>query len=301
MVRTIRKICIAVFFLSVVLYGVVTVYGNYTEDSKAPEISMEAEEVAVSVADGDSAVLEGVTAWDATDGDVTDLLVVKSKSNFISGTSREVTIAAFDAAGNVSRATRRITYTDYTTPRVSLSGQLSVSVNDSSELLDIITVTDCLDGDITDQVQFAFDDSSQTVEAGDFLMYIQVSNSAGDMLDLPVTVTFYEGSQSANTPQIALTEYLVYVGAGEEVDASSYLDTVTIGDTVYTLDAEQAAFVPDEESAENGAEAIPLSEVTVEGQADTETAGVSELTYSYTDSSTELTGTARLVIVAEEG
>lgn len=300
MIRRIRGIVIALFVLAVLAYGGVTMYSRSTADSGGPSISMDAQEVTVSVADGDSAILAGVTATDAEDGDVTDLLVVESKSNFITAGVRDVTIAAFDRDGNVTKATRRITYSDYTSPTVTLSGPLAASTSNSSALLDVITVTDCLDGDLTGQVQIVFEDTTKSVAVGEFAMRIQVSNSAGDTLDLPVTVRFYNASDEASAPQLTLTDYLIYVQPGETVDPEDYLDTLTVGRTAYSWRADQSAFVEEDVEAEEEAAVIHRYSVKIDDPVDTSAPGVYEITYSYTDSD-EVTGTVRLVVVVEEG
>ncbi len=301
MIKLIRRICIILFVVSLAAYGGVTAYGYLTSDSGGPSISMDPQEVTVSVADGDSAVLEGVTATDAEDGDVTASLVVESMSNFITDGVRDATIAAFDSAGNVTKTTRRITYSDYTSPTVSLSGPLTASISDSSALLDVITVTDCLDGDLTSQVQVVFDDNSQSVSAGEFAMHIQVSNSAGDTLDLPVTVRFYSASEGSDTPQLTLTDYLIYAEQGADVDPEDYLDTITLGYDTYSWDPAENAFVSDEEAEDEDTAVIYRSSLKIDNPVDTSTPGTYEITYSYTDNDSGQTGTVRLIVVAEEG
>lgn len=301
MVKLIRRICIIFFVVSLVAYGGVRAYGFFTSDSGGPSINMDTEEVTVSVADGDSAILEGVTATDADDGDVTASLVVESMSNFITDGVRDATIAAFDSAGNVTKTTRRITYSDYTSPTVTLSGPLAASTSDSSALLDVITVTDCLDGDLTSQVQVVFDDNSQSVSAGEFAMHIQVSNSAGDTLDLPVTVRFYSASEEASAPQLTLSDYLIYVEQGADVDPVDYLNTITLDYNTYSWDSTENAFVLDGKAEGSETEVIYRSSLKINDSVDTSTPGAYEITYSYTDSDSDQTGTVRLVVVVEEG
>ncbi|MCD7760350.1 MAG: DUF5011 domain-containing protein [Clostridiales bacterium] len=296
MEKIIQRICIVAFGVSLAVFGVVSLYRLLTTDSRGPTITMDSQEVTVSVADGDAAILEGVTAQDGTDGDVTDSLVVERMSNFITDGVREATIAAFDSAGNVTKVTRQVVYSDYTAPTVTLSGPLAASTNDTGALLDVLTVTDCLDGDLTGQVQIIFDDNTQSVSAGEFAMRIQVSNSAGDTLDLPVTVRFYSASDETETPRLTLTDYLIYVEQGTEVDPEDYLDTITVGYTTYTWSAASNAFLSGDDT-----ETIRRYFVKVNDETDTSTPGVYEIAYSYTDRDSGLTGTVRLIVIVEEG
>ena len=83
--------------LSVVLY--------LDEDRTAPVIHME--EVKLEYRDGmsDEELLEGVTAIDETDGDVTGSLVVEKVSEVGNGTVI-VTFGVKDASGNVGKVSR---------------------------------------------------------------------------------------------------------------------------------------------------------------------------------------------------
>ena len=57
------------------------IYMGRQQDNSAPEISFQSEELQVSVTADDAALLEGVTAWDEQDGDVTSSIVVERVSN----------------------------------------------------------------------------------------------------------------------------------------------------------------------------------------------------------------------------
>ena len=47
-----------------------------------PVIEMDSESITVSVEGGDEAILEGVTATDKKDGDITENLFIESRTNF---------------------------------------------------------------------------------------------------------------------------------------------------------------------------------------------------------------------------
>lgn len=60
------------------------------------------------------ALLAGVTATDAEDGDVTASLLVEGISGRNDDGTVQVTYAAFDSNHHVTKATRAVRYTDYT-------------------------------------------------------------------------------------------------------------------------------------------------------------------------------------------
>ena len=134
-----NKIGILMFIVVSVLFFLFARQRNQGIDSSGPKMSIEQEILEVSVNDSEEKLLEGITAWDKKDGDVTDSVVLESLSAFISGSTRLATYAAFDSDQHVVRESRRITYTDYTKPEFSMrqlleypAGRSSISINHPS-------------------------------------------------------------------------------------------------------------------------------------------------------------------------
>ena len=90
----------------------------------APEILFDSEVISVPTGADDAALLAGVTATDAEDGDVTASLLVEGISGRNDDGTVQVTYAAFDANHHVTKATRAVRYTDYTKPRFALTQPL---------------------------------------------------------------------------------------------------------------------------------------------------------------------------------
>ena len=99
-----RKIVVILCTLDVILMALSVVL-YLDEDRTAPVIHME--EVELEYRDGmsDEELLEGVTATDETDGDVTGSLVVEKVSEVGNGTVI-VTYGVKDASGNVAKTSR---------------------------------------------------------------------------------------------------------------------------------------------------------------------------------------------------
>lgn len=304
MVRVIRYLCVVICVLSVAVYGAVTFYSGQKVDRDSPTIAMDEPQVVISIHDDESAVLRGITAQDKQDGDVTDMLIVESLGNFISDGVREATIAAFDEAGNVTKCTREVVYSDYTSPKVTLTGPLTVGLNQASKLLPRIRVTDCLDGDISSNVLLTVEssqgDTQQVINgsvAGTYAMRLEAANSAGDMLVLPLTVEYSSTLGENGRPVIGLRDYLIYIQKGQSFDPLSYLDTMTIYSRNYAWGGRNAGFV--RQTGDMEADTIPTADIDLSGKVDTNTPGVYEVTYSYTTDE-GLTGSVRLVVVVEE-
>jgi hypothetical protein len=201
-------------------------------DNTPPEIVVEDRVPELSVRDSAETLLQGVTARDAVDGDVTDSLVVESIRLLRQDGTVTVTYAAFDGSGNVSKKTREALYTDYESPRFSLNRALLFGQK-SYDLLSVITASDMLDGDITGRIRATALDEVVTDYNGTYRVRFQVTNTLGDTVDLVLPVEVYTpGNMEAN---MTLTEYLVYLTDGDSFNARDYLGELTVGRETVTL------------------------------------------------------------------
>lgn len=218
------------------------------KDSLGPIIEMDSAEIYVSVYDPDQQPLAGMTATDGKDGDVTSLMLIENISDFVAENTRVVSYAAFDRDNHVSKAERRMIYTDYTEPVFSLSGPLRFpAASTRKDYLNNLTVTDCLDGNMSDQAAFTSDSVINTSVPGDYKVTVAVTNSAGDTHTLPVTLTVYDQTKESSVPSIALTDYLVYTVPGQRIDPISLIDHVTYRGTEYGITTEEGTFAVDTE------------------------------------------------------
>ena len=110
------------------------------QDHQPPKITMNQEEITLSVQDDPALLLAGVTAMDDYDGDVTAGMLVESVGTLAPDFTASVTYAAFDSAGNVSKASRRVRYSDYTGMRFHLDGPLVFSTNNTHTMMNLVTV-----------------------------------------------------------------------------------------------------------------------------------------------------------------
>ncbi len=222
--RRLRLLILAFFAIVFIIFSFTRLRDYITSDYTAPVIQADTDSIEVSVSAGDEELLVGMTASDNLDGDVTNTLVVVSKTKFISKGKLRVNYAAFDKNNNVGVAARNVTYTDYYSPRFSMSQPLRfVSGNSSTNYLKYVTATDCLDGNITQQIKITFGDTESTGNTTSRQkVNIQVTNSAGDTSTLELWAIF-EDYNSYNEPAPALSDYIIYVKQGERPDYSSYV------------------------------------------------------------------------------
>ena len=102
-----RKIVVILCTLDVILMALSVVL-YLDEDRTAPVIHMEETELEYRDGMSDEELLEGVTATDETDGDVTGSLVVEKVSEVGNGVVI-VTFGAKDASNNVAKTSRVMT------------------------------------------------------------------------------------------------------------------------------------------------------------------------------------------------
>lgn len=259
-------------------------YDRAVTDNRPPQIIMEDGELQVSVYDSRDVLLQGVTAKDDTDGDVTASLIVESVGSITDDDRVTVTYAAFDQAGNVAKKTRTVHYTDYVSPRFYLEEPLAFGYGSGKDIVDLIGAYDKVDGDITHRVKVTSLESEPISAPGVYKVLIQVHNSLGDIQNLTLEVKIYP-SGSYNS-QLNLKNYLVYLPVGEGFDAEDYLDSfVWAGNTT-----KLSGGVPGE------------LDLVLSGQVDVTKPGVYTVEYTMSRSygSQSYTGFAELVVVVEE-
>ena len=299
--RRLRTLSITLFIASLILFGINYYRRSVYGDKTGPVFQIEDSLVQVSVKDDEKALLKGLTATDAADGDVTDSVIVESISPFTGTGRRIVSYAAFDSDNHVSHAKRELAYTDYRASQFHLSKPLSFAMN-ATNLLDGITADDCIDGDLTKSVKLMSEDEIDTSHVGEYSARLKVTNSAGGVSYLPVTIEIYDASVQYRRPQLKLTDNVVYIKNGDYFDEKEYLSSITINGTEYSLTDEAgtygARYVPEDEADKT----IGIDRVEIESDVDTDVSGYYEVTYSFEDTvENSGTGHARLYVVVLEG
>ena len=262
-----RRIWIAIVILVSLAFAGYCAYSYAKTDSSGPVISGGEEKITVSIHDGDEVLLEGITATDKKDGDVTSSLIVEKISNFYDGV-RTVTYAAFDSDNHISKVQREISYTDYTSPRFELTGSLRFRAGETVDIDKIVTAQDCLDGDLSNKVKIRMDASVNNRVIGFYRVNYVVTNSAGDSVTLPIDVEIYEPYN--HEVDLYLDRYLVYY-TGEEIDYYDYLSHIRKGNLEYAFEGSDRVVdmtVPEisEDNEEDVAEEDTDSEEVVESQ-----------------------------------
>ena len=267
-------------------------------DNTGPKIIMDSDTVEISVEDDTSAIFKGITAEDSRDGDCSQYLLVEQFSNFIEKGRRQATIAAFDSAGNVTKTGREVFYTDYESPKFSVSAPFYFPVN-SSSITQNITAYDCLDGDLTVFIKLSSEEGIDLYEEGTYDAVFMVSNSAGDTARLPVTVDIYDSSDYSRQPHILLSDYLIYVEKDTGFYPENYIEEVYYGSQSYLKEEDGELHYQGDLSNSSLPYTLSFNQIEVENPVDTSVPGVYEVTYRYSWGSSD-TGSTRLIVVVTE-
>lgn len=242
----------------------------------------------ISVQDGEEALLQGVTAKDDKDGDVTGSILVEKLSGFDGENRREVTYAAFDSDGNVTKATREIVYTDYTPIRFQLNHSLRYRTGETINLSELVGASDSLDGDLSDKVKVKLESGLSTRTSGVYRIQFSVTNSACDTRILDTELEVYDAAM--NEAVVNLTTYLIYYEDGKP-DYYSYLDSVIVGGIHYNFQNGKNIATGTDGST------LSRSSLQIRSNVDPSTPGVYPVYLIYQDDAYQ--GMAQLMVVVE--
>lgn len=272
--RYIRRVIVIAFVAVAAVYLVTTIAVSRKQDKTAPVITCEVDELEVSSGASEEELLKGLKATDNKDGDITDKIRVGSHSKFIDQGVCDVTYLVFDSSYNAGQYTRRVRYTDYTSPKFSLTASLVYDLASEVTILNKLQASDAIDGDINEKIKII--SSNVNVEKeGTYSIGVEVVNDYADVvsLELPVHIVDIDD----NAPSIQLDTYLVYVDKGGAFNPAEHL---------------QGAAAADGTAIDPGAVAITSS-------VDTSKAGTYEAAYQCTDGAGR-TGYSYLIVVVTE-
>lgn len=291
-----RIFSVVIFVLSVLAFCVFQYYRQAVEDTTPPQISMEENEIEVSVKDTDDVLLDGVFVTDDRDGDVSDSLIIESLSNFINENTRRATIVASDTSGNISKAYRTVVYSDYQSPRFSLSAPLQFSLK-TDDITKYMGASDVFDGDLTGQIKINGTYTMDTSQEGEYPMEFSVTNSAGDVVKLEATVTISSIVDAVSVPQIKLTDYIIYTPIGQNIEPWDYVDTISWRNITYQKedDALWALDLGEDQDVDN----ISKEDIQIiQKDVDYTKPGTYEILYRFTpEENLEFEGSVRLIVV----
>lgn len=220
--RIIKLSLITLLVLVGLLFVVDTAATRIRGVNQGPEIRCEEGELSVSVLDGEDVLRDGVSAWDAQDGDLSQKIHIQGVSKLLTENTAKISYIVFDSHGNFSVASRMIRYTDYSRPGFQVVQPLIYRESEQIRLLDRVKAADALDGDITQSIRVSA--LQATSDPDVWTAGVQVTNSMGDTARLELPIIIHTGL--VVRPEVKLTEYLIYLDRDAPFRAEDYLSGV---------------------------------------------------------------------------
>lgn len=300
------RMILGILCLITVIGGAIYYFlGQKEEDNESPVLKAEAEKITVSIHATDQELMEGITAVDNKDGDVSDSILIENIEKKKDGASNEflITYVAFDSSNNHGRLSRTLFYQDYVKPHFVLSQLLRFPDNRKISFLDYFQAEDCLDGDITPFITLEADEAllQDKLQRGFYEIKLTVTNSVGDTAEVPFEVDIYENSyeEQSKRPEIVLKQYITYIKQGEGLDTNAYLDHIEdqgVKRIDYTVVDEYSW---EYEQLKEDTSKVHISRIRSESNVDTNVPGVYSVLYSYVSEITGYDCRSRMIVVVE--
>ena len=282
--RVFRIIVVIVFAACLGLYAGTGIREKLQNQSEEPKLYAGQEILELSTEDPPEKMLEGLTASDAEDGDLTDSILISGTSHFVGKGELHVTYVVFDSDNHSASLTRKVRYTDYRPPEFALTQPLIFQKNASADLLEYVQAADVLDGDITERVKVA-EDSLDTTSPGVYPVTFEVTNSCGDRAAVTVNAVVRDADPAGS---ITLTDSLIYLDRGGEFQPGDYVSAVTTS-SGQTLQTEGLQIYED---------GYFLTNISANGTVNTAEPGCYQVEYTYRTSRSE--GSAWLTVMVRE-
>ena len=250
---------------------------NGKEGGEVPSFTSTKDKITVPCDYSASDLLEGLTASDAEDGDLTEKILVGNFSGFISRGTADLEYVVFDSDGNHETCTREITFDGYKPPQIGFNRPCVFYANAVADgvLRQYISAYDVLDGDISKFVKVTDTDANFKVP-GDYTFTAQVENSFGDTVRMEFPVHILDPADKGLA--ISLGAFVVYVDKGGGFDPEDYLLGVTEGGGGPTVPPESYT-------------------MTIDSDVNLSKDGMYEVHYSAVSEDGKLTGNTWLIVV----
>lgn len=219
MKKGIRFISI-VILLCVFYIAFLFIYDHQQDVGSEPVITASEAVLKVSVKADEKSLLKGVKATDKEDGDLTDDVYIESISPFDDQQTRTITYAVFDSDDHIVRTTRKLKYTDYKEPEITIKKALCYYyVTSTEEYKDFVSASSSVDGDISAQISV----EREIYEGDNHYILYSVTDSCGTKTSLKLKADMMNNNPNI---EIKLDEYLMRVDVGTKINPNRHIEEV---------------------------------------------------------------------------
>ena len=274
------KISLIVVLILLITYQTVTTLHAWGNSGNAPVISSDVDEIWIPCQYNKEDLLQGLTAYDVEDGYITDNILIGGFSDFTERGVSSLEYAVYDNDGNIATLNRKVVFSDYAPPKVTLSDPWVFTPTDNPDNIPYLSIegSDMLDGDISKHILITSADLDFS-EPGRYTASVFLKNSFGDKVNIALPVHVLDPGQKGYV--IELTEPLVNVEKGEPIIPEQYVAAIR---NEYT-----GQIIPDTEY-----------ELTINSYVDTSNDGIYEIQFSAVSSDRVQRGETWMTVVVGE-
>lgn len=174
-------------------------------------------------------LMDGVSAHDVKDGDLTNKVVYGSTVDVNTEGTYQVTYQVTDSAGHKTSATRDVVVTN-DAPVIHVSGNNQTEVGHAFDPLQGVTADDYQDGDLTTEIKVAGD--VDTSKLGDYELIYTVTDKNGAVTTLKRSVTVF-----ATAPTLDVSKVPTELKVGDQFNPKANVTAVSpYGDVIVAVD-----------------------------------------------------------------
>lgn len=260
--KLIKIIKIGLIGLLILLIAYQTVINKRTRKNSgsAPIISSDVDEIHIPCKYNTEDLLQGLTAYDTEDGYITEKILIGGFSDFTERGVSSLDYAVYDKEGNTAVFNRKVVFTDYSPPQITMSDPWAFKATDNIYNMPSLYLrgSDMLDGDISKHILITSDDLDFSVP-GKYTALVRLKNSFGDEVNMDLPIHVLDPGQ--NGLVIELTDPLIYVKRGETIHIEQFVAALRneytgeyIPDTEYVVTIDYN----DDESVDNTSEILDV-------------------------------------------
>lgn len=291
--KIIKRIIYGICIVSIISLGGYLHNDRKEKDTSKPVLNVPNETLVKKIDSSQDELLKGVSAKDSQQEITSENVFVEkiTKADNEKMNVFDVSYVAIDDNLNIGRAKRELVYTDYYAPQFSITEPLIGTVEQGISLTKMIDANDCIDGNLQSAIKIKGNElGNNDVAVGDYDLKLEVTNSLGDRSVLPVTFKVLSESEK-QAPTIKLDNYVVYVPFNGQFDPQKY--------PKYIVDGQMKPVSKEDEISYESEDVVPISDVSIKSNVDTQVPGVYTVEYKYTSTVTKYTGKTTLYVCVE--
>ena len=218
--KLLQRLLICLFAVTLAAFAGLQYYNHSMVDKTPPVISFSPALLEVSANAPEESLLEGVSAADETDGDLTAQVMIQGSTQLLTEDTVKVSYIVFDSSNNIATASRTVRYLNYEKPRFSLTAPLTYVRGETIQILERLHATDVKDGDISSGIRVSLSDLATDANSVSTIT-AQIINSLGDaeLISLPVVIL----ENRDTVPTFELSDYILYLNVGASYSPARYI------------------------------------------------------------------------------